>query len=236
MPDEIKLPEFPLAPPSSLFARLRQAVAEDWLAYTQHPFVQQLGEGTLPEAAFRHYLVQDYRFLVHFARAWALALVKADTLEDMRHAADTISALLHDEMKLHVRYCARWGLSEADLEDAPEARANLAYTRYVLERGFSGDVLDLQVALAPCIVGYAEIGRALHAQFAETLPQNPYRDWIETYAGEAYQQVARNAILQLDRLAARRLTEARFPELVETFRQATRLEVAFWDMGLTQSL
>nr|WP_279322883.1 hypothetical protein [Rhodothermus marinus] len=47
--------------------------------------------------------------------------------------------------------------------------------------------------------------------------------------------MARNAILQLDRLAARRLTEARFPELVETFRQATRLEVAFWDMGLTQS-
>ncbi|SHK61790.1 thiaminase II [Rhodothermus profundi] len=234
MSSPVTLPDFPLAPPASLFARLRQAVAEDWLAYTQHPFVEQLGKGTLPEAAFRHYLVQDYRFLIHFARAWALALVKADTLEDMRHAADTISALLNEEMRLHVRYCARWGISEADLEDAPEAQANLAYTRYVLERGFSGDVLDLQVALAPCIVGYAEIGRALHAQFAESLAQNPYRDWIEMYAGEAYQQVARHAILQLDRLAARRLTEARFPDLVETFRQATRLEIAFWDMGLMQ--
>lgn len=236
MPSESKLPDFPLAPPSSLFARLRETVAEDWLAYTQHPFVEQLGKGTLPEAAFRHYLIQDYLFLIHFARAWALALVKADTLEDMRHAATTISAILHDEMQLHVRTCARWGLREADLEDAPEAQANLAYTRYVLERGFSGDVLDLQVALAPCIVGYAEIGQRLHHQFAETLPQNPYRDWIETYAGEAYQQVARQAILHLDRLAARRLTEARFPTLVETFRQATRLEVAFWDMGLSQRL
>ncbi|CAM3223752.1 thiaminase II [Rhodothermus bifroesti] len=228
----VSLPDFPLAPPNSLFARLRQAIAEDWLAYTQHAFVQQLGRGTLPEAAFRHYLIQDYRFLIHFARAWALALVKADALEDMRLAATTISALLEDEMRLHVRYCTRWGLSEAELEAAPEARANLAYTRYVLERGFSGDVLDLQVALAPCIVGYAEIGRTLHQQFAEDLSQNPYREWIETYAGEAYQQVARNAIIHLDRLAARRLTEARFPALVETFRQATRLEVAFWDMGL----
>lgn len=235
MPAEITLPDFPLAPPASLFAQLRRAVAEDWLAYTQHPFVQQLGQGTLPEKAFRHYLIQDYRFLIHFARAWALALVKADTLADMRHAASTISALLHDEMRLHVRYGARWGLSEAELEDAPEARANLAYTRYVLERGFSGDALDLQVALAPCIVGYAEIGQTLHAQFAEILPQNPYRDWIETYAGEAYQQVARQAILQLDQLATRRLTETRLPQLVETFRQATRLETAFWDMSLTQS-
>jgi thiaminase/transcriptional activator TenA len=232
MKPELTLPNFPLAPAGSLFARLRAAVAEDWAAYTQHPFVQQLGQGTLPEAAFRHYLIQDYRFLIHFARAWALVLVKADALEDMRHAATTIAALLHDEMKLHVRYCARWGLSEAELEAAPEARANLAYTRYVLERGLSGDILELQVALAPCIVGYAEIGQTLHSQYAEHLAQNPYRDWIETYAGEAYQQVARNAILHLDRLAARRLTEARFPELVETFRQATRLEVAFWDMGL----
>lgn len=33
----------------------------------------ELGDGTLPDAAFRMYLVQDYLFLIQFARAYALA-------------------------------------------------------------------------------------------------------------------------------------------------------------------
>jgi thiaminase (transcriptional activator TenA) len=32
-----------------------------------------LADGSLAEAAFRHYLVQDYLFLTEFARAYALS-------------------------------------------------------------------------------------------------------------------------------------------------------------------
>ena len=39
--------------------------------YTGHAFVRQLAAGTLPERCFRHYLIQDYLFLIHFARAGA---------------------------------------------------------------------------------------------------------------------------------------------------------------------
>ncbi len=37
-------------------------------------------------------------------------------------------------------------------------------TRFVLDRGMAGDLLDLHVALAPCVLGYAEIGTALEHQ------------------------------------------------------------------------
>jgi len=40
---------------------------------------------------------------------------------------------------------------------------------------------------------------------------------------------------QLDALARRRLSEARVPALISTFRRATRLEAQFWQMGLDQS-
>jgi thiaminase/transcriptional activator TenA len=33
-----------------------------------------LADGSLAEAAFRHYLVQDYLFLTEFARAYALSV------------------------------------------------------------------------------------------------------------------------------------------------------------------
>lgn len=219
-----------MAPQDSLFSRLQETCAPEWRAYVAHPFVAGLGDGTLPEARFRHYLIQDYLFLIHFARAYALAAYKAENLADIRQATGGLKAIVDVEMGLHVKFCARWGLSEAEMAAAPEADATMAYTRYVLEKGHAGDLLDLHVALAPCIVGYAEIGARLAAGGIPA--DNPYGEWIEMYASADYQEVAAAEMAQLDRLMAVRGGPGRLASLTTTFRQATRLEAAFWDMGL----
>jgi thiaminase/transcriptional activator TenA len=225
-------PASELAPPDSLFARLRAAAGADWTGYTRHDFVLRLAEGSLPEASFRHYLVQDYLFLIQFARAYALAVYKSDSLADMRQAGAAMSAILDLEMGLHVEFCAGWGLDEVAMAATPEATHTLAYTRYVLERGVAGDLLDMHVALAPCIVGYAEIAAERLADPATRLTDNPYRPWLDMYAGVEYRDVAAAEIAQLDQLFARRGGEPRFDDLVRTFRTASRLEAGFWDMGL----
>lgn len=214
----------------NLFTRLRAANAAEWQAYTGHEFVRGLADGSLPEPAFRYYLGQDYLFLIHFARAYGLAVYKADTLDDMRAAAASLAAILDVEMDLHVTFCAGWGLDEAEMAALPEDTATTAYTRYVLETGQAGDLLDLHVALAPCIIGYAEIGTALAAK--GSLASNPYREWIEMYAGDEYQQLAHDEIATLERLSQRRGGDARFEALARTFGLATRLEADFWQMGL----
>ncbi len=216
----------------TLFDRLRHDAGPDWSAYVAHPFVHGLGRGTLAPAAFRYYLEQDYLFLIHFARAYALAAFKADTLEDLRASAETMRIILDVEMKLHVKYCAGWGLSEPEMAALPEDPANMAYTRFVIERGLAGDALDLHAALAPCVIGYGVIGDAL-ARDPETLTAgNLFAEWIATYAGGEYQAIAREAAERLDRLWARRGNEARYAPLLETFRAACRLESGFWQMGL----
>jgi thiaminase/transcriptional activator TenA len=216
----------------SLFERLKAESSDDWSAYVEHPFVAGLADGSLPEAAFRHYLVQDYLFLIHFSRAWALAVYKADNLADMRAASETLNGILNVEMQLHVDYCRSFGISPEEMESAPEDEATMAYTRYVLESGLRGDVLDLHVALAPCVIGYGEIGARLATDPATRRDGNSYLSWIEMYSGEDYGEVLDGAKSHLDVLAASRLTEARFESLSRTFSQATRLEAAFWQMGL----
>jgi thiaminase (transcriptional activator TenA) len=215
----------------SFFERLKAAGSTEWQAYTHHAFTDAMGAGTLPEASFRHYLVQDYLFLIEFARAYALAVYKSPTLADMREGAAGIAAILDVEMGLHVKLCGAWGLSPEALERAPPEPEMLAYTRYVLDAGMRGDLLSLKVALSPCVIGYAEIATRLAAMPLGTHPGNPYRVWIEEYAGEAYSAVAAAAEAHLDRLAARYLTPAREAELVAVFREATRLEADFWEMG-----
>jgi thiaminase/transcriptional activator TenA len=215
----------------SFFERLKTAASAEWRAYTEHPFTTALADGTLAPAAFRHYLVQDYLFLIEFARAYALAVYKSPQLADMREAAAGLSAILDVEMNLHVTLCAGWGLSPGDLERAAPAAEMLAYTRYVLDTGMRGDLLALKVALAPCVIGYAEIATRLAALPGAGAATNPYRVWIDEYAGPPYQEVAANARAHLDRLADRYATPARETELVAIFREATRLEADFWAMG-----
>jgi len=214
-----------------VFERLKSASSADWRSYVDHAFVRQLGDGTLPEAAFRAYLVQDYLFLIQFARAYALAAYKSRSVSDIRAAQAGLAAIL-DEMELHVRLCGRWGLSRDDIAAAPEHQATVAYTRFVLDCGAAGDLLDLHVALAPCVVGYAEIGRKLAPQGIAALGDHRYREWIGEYAGESYQGVAAAARRHLDELAARAMTERRFAELAGLFGKASRLEADFWQMGL----
>ncbi|MGH6770287.1 MAG: thiaminase II [Xanthobacteraceae bacterium] len=215
----------------SFFERLKASSPAEWRNYTEHPFTAGMADGTLPEAAFRHYLVQDYLFLIEFARAYALAVYKSPRLADMREAAAGLAAILDVEMNLHVKLCGGWGVSAAALERAPAAAETLAYTRYVLDAGMRGDLLALKVALAPCVIGYAEIGTRLAAQAKAATPNNPYRVWIDEYAGAPYQEVAAAARAHLDRLAERYVTPAREAELGEIFKEATRLEAAFWEMG-----
>ncbi len=147
-----------------------------------------------------------------------------------------MAAILDTELDLHIGYCREWGLTEEDVRAAPEATACLAYTRYVLERGMAGTLLDLHVALTPCMIGYAEIARWLEAQPWTVLEGNPYRAWIEMYAGADFQEAAEDERHYLDRLAAREsLSDTRRAELEATFAEAARLEAGFWQMGLDRA-
>jgi len=169
---------------TDLFTTLRTTCLDEWQTYTKHKFISGIADGTLPETCFRHYLGQDYLFLIHFARAYALAAYKSDTLEDIRQASIGLTAIIDVEMGLHVGFCRRWGLSEPQMATLPEATETMAYTRYVLEKGLQGDLLDLHVALAPCMLGYAEIGKTLANDSNTKTDGNPYMPWIDMYASD----------------------------------------------------
>ncbi len=215
-----------------LFNRLKSDCISDWKSYSEHEFVEQMGSGTLAKESFQHYLVQDYLFLIQFARAYALAIYKSRNLSEMRGCLEGLKAILDTEMQLHLKLCAEWGLDAKTIEKTPEAKSTIAYTRYVLEAGQAGDILDLFVALSPCMIGYAEIGARLSKLPKGQSDDNPYNVWISEYASDGYQEVADGAGALLDSLAETSFTEARYPRLLELFRQATRLEADFWTMGM----
>jgi hypothetical protein len=114
--------------------------------------------------------------LNEFAKANVLALIKSTHYRWISEPAiKTISHVVKVEHDLHVqalhffcfftlltsslaKYCSSWGISREDLENTEESTTCMAYTRFVMEKGLTGDILDLRVAMAACIIGYGEVG------------------------------------------------------------------------------
>ena len=217
-----------------IFPLWKSHCSQEWSDYVKHDFVKGLGDGTLPRQKYVKYLIQDYIFLIHFSRAWALAVTKTDFPEEMRLCASILNGLVNEEIQLHIETCLGVGLSESEIIVADEAPENLAYTRYVLDVGHRGYFIDLLAVLAPCIMGYGEIGRNLKLNMSS----ENYAEWINIYSGTEYQNSCFETANLIDQAVRARLGDnatktIRWSKLCGQFRRATMLESAFWDMALS---
>ncbi|KAI0840649.1 Phosphomethylpyrimidine kinase-domain-containing protein [Hypoxylon sp. FL0890] len=206
----------------------RPDVSPVWHRFINHPFVLALGNGELPLESFKGYLIQDYLYLVHFARANALASYKSKNMEDIAAGAKIVSHI-HTEMKLHIDYCKEFGISKEEMEATEELQACTAYTRYVLDIGQSEDWLGLQVALAPCLLGYGAIAKQLHGDPRTKIEGNMYWKWILNYVAEDYVQAVQTGSALMEKHAVLH-SPSRIEELVKIFIHATKMEIGFWEM------
>ncbi|KAF2431201.1 thiamine biosynthesis protein-like protein (Thi-4) [Tothia fuscella] len=207
----------------------REDVAGPWKEYTEHQFVRQMADGTLPVDKFKAYLVQDYLFLTQFSRSNALAAYKAKSLDDINRSADIVRHV-YAELKLHIDYCSEWGLSKEDIVNHEEQQACTAYTRYVLDIGNSEDWFALQIALLACLMGYGVIAKQLHDDQETVKEDNRYWKWIENYVAPDYTEAVELGRGLIEKHAVNQ-SPHRIEELVKIFVQVTKLEIGFWNMG-----
>ncbi|MGY9060008.1 MAG: thiaminase II/PqqC family protein, partial [Candidatus Puniceispirillales bacterium] len=117
---------------------------------------------------------------------------------------------------------------------ANEENENIAYTRYVLEAGYSGDLLDLLAALIPCVLGYGEIGVNNRNIKPE---EHMYQKWLETYSSKEYQQICNEVATMFDNAVSLRLgknynNNYKWNGMKKIFRKAVLLEIDFWNMAM----
>ncbi|KAJ2079892.1 trifunctional hydroxymethylpyrimidine kinase/phosphomethylpyrimidine kinase/thiaminase [Coemansia sp. RSA 988] len=203
-----------------------------WEQYTNHPFVEKAAMGTMDKNVFVQYLKQDYLYLKHYARANALAAFKSDSLREVSDMIEAMQTCVR-ESELHVEMCARWGITREEIEKAEESWNSVAYTRYIIDRGMSGDVLELLAAMYPCLLGYGEAA-LIAAKLKERREEdNPYWQWVSAYAGAEFQSAVAKGRQMIERLVQKEMVGgARLARLVATFNETVRLEISFWSTAL----
>jgi thiaminase/transcriptional activator TenA len=200
-----------------------------WVANHKHPFVQGIGHGTLPKESFRHYMIQDYLYLIDYAKLFALGSVKATDVETMGKFGEILHSTLNVEMDLHRQYAKKFAISEEELENAHPASSTIAYTHYMLQVAQNGTLAELVAALLPCMWSYNEIGREL-AKIPGALEHEFYGEWVEMYSSKEFGELSNWLKDLMNKLAIGKSGEER-KKLEEIFLNTSRFEFLFWDMA-----
>jgi thiaminase (transcriptional activator TenA) len=200
-------------------ARILWDANADWAQrILAHRFVQGLGDGSLPAAAFKRYVAQDAYFLEAFARAYAFCLANGTSHDDLSEFAELIAGVV-DELKLHKGYAERW---QVELSGVTPIPATQAYVGFLLTNGRRGNLGDTIAAMTPCMRLYAFLGQSLAARTVAPL----YAEWVKTYSDPGFEALAARLEALLDRHASD-------GETVRTnYRRAMELEHGFFDANL----
>jgi thiaminase (transcriptional activator TenA) len=211
--------------PTAFHEILKDAAQPIWEAILAHPFLKELGDGTLPHDRFLYFIRQDYLYLFEFARVLCVGGSKAEDLDTLemfaKHAANTVAV----ERVMHTSFIQRLGLQADQLLDSERTPTTQAYTRHLLAVAREGTLGEIVAAVLPCYWIYLEVGRHL----VTCQPADPiYRDWIKAYGSETFAALVQQQLNLVDGLGARAPAhESR--HMTEHFIQSSRYEYLFWD-------
>jgi len=209
--------------------QLLEIGSEIWAAQKAHPFVVELAEGTLDEAAFDHWVRQDYRYLQDYARLFAVAGTKARDEETMTELLGVAHSVLDTEMDLHRSFAADYGISRVDLEATEKAPTCVAYTNFLLRTAYEGSLAEIAAALYPCMQGYLDVADHM-ADLANTTHR--YTPFIELYTGDEFRAEVDWCRGFVDRCWNTYPGEHEAME--EAFLTSAKLEYRFWEMAYSR--
>jgi len=199
-------------------ADLPQRHAAAWAGATRHAFLAAVRDGTVPEAVFDAWLVQDYRFVCDLLRFQARLLSRAP-----RPAQAVLvdgAAALVDELTWFERQAAARG-SDLHVGSLPATAAYAALLERLNEEDFAVALAALW-ALERVYLdawSYAAPGAPAYQQFVAhwTVPQfAAYVEALESAANDALGDATGEA------------------DFDAVFRQVVDAESRFWDMAWTE--
>lgn len=209
--------------------RVFNRVEPIWQSYMEHPFIIGLGDGTLEQEKFKHWLKQDYIYLIEYARLFSIGAAKSTDLKMMATYADLANGTLNTEMSLHRGYAKQFGISEAELEEKEPAQTTVGYTSYMLNMAQQGGIENVIAAILTCTWSYNYIGLKL-AEIKGASDHPLYGEWINMYASDEFSQYKEDCIQLMDQVTEGK-TETELQRLEDIIVKTSYYEYMFWDMA-----
>ncbi len=210
----------------SLTGELRQKYNDLWERMVTHPFVVEMGEGTLPVEKFRRYFLQDYVFVDDLVAMTAMGIAKAPDFGAADRLNRFLTGILNPENDLFVRAFRELGASEEDYLSVSASPTTRAFGDLLVRAGLEGDFTDIITVLYVTEGTYLDWGTRLLK--TNEKPANPvYREWIDIHGPEVLGELVSWIGGHLDSVDI----GDRRPRIERNFLTALRYEYMFWDVA-----
>lgn len=194
------------------------------------PFNQELAQGTLSKEVFSHYMIQDAHYLLAYGRALAVCAAKAFEADDVIQFAEAARIAIVVERSLHDGFMQEFDITKKEFESTPLTLACHHYTSFLTATAWSESYPVVLASLLPCFWIYAEVGKDI---VKNSIENNPYQAWVDTYSGEEFNEAVRNVIATIDKVAARCDADT-LEKMHHAYTTAAKLEWLFWDSAYDQ--
>ena len=211
----------------SLTSELQDENAELWERAATHPFVIEMGEGTLPTDKFRRYFLQDYVFVRDLVQTIALGAAKAPTIEDGAPLVKFLAAL-GPENDLFQRAFAELGASEAEYSAASATPTTQAFGDFIARTALQGDFIDILTILY--VTEGLYLDWAVRLLEAGKRPESPkiYAEWIDIHGPEVLGELVDFLRERIDNAGIDSAGNSRRDGIARVFRTTLRYEYRFW--------
>lgn len=208
--------------------QIHTAAEPFWQKSFDHPFVHEIGDGSLPNDVFRYYLIQDRYYLNEFGKLHEKIAEKLTNKEDIAFLMAGAQGLKDGEIAVREGFFEQLGITPDEIAHTPMAPTAYNYVNHMyseLDRGTPGRAI---AGLLPCYWLYNEIGQRLVAAGS---PVDLYERWIKTYDSDDYTDSV-NTMIQLTNKTAENADEAERTQMQDSFVRSSAYELAFWQMAM----
>ena len=209
---------------------LKTKHADLWRRMTHHPFVEEMGDGTLSDERGRRYFLQDYVFVSDLVAMISMGVAKAPDFAAGGQLYAFLSGILDPRAAAENDFFERafevLGASEDEYAAVSASPITRGFGDFLARTGLEGGFDEIVTVCYVTEGTYLDWGTRLLAQGKR--PSNPiYREWIDLH-GPA---VLGDFVAWCERWLndADNVSRARRPAIARAFHTALRYEYLFWD-------
>ena len=201
-----------------------------WQQCLDTEFLRRMEDGTLDEACFKGYIVEDSLYLREYAKVFAWGMTKARTMETLRNYYSLLGFVQESEDVTRLHYLEQFGLSEADLQALPLRPENRAYVDCMINAAKNGEgEAECIMACLPCMLSYSWIFQKLLKEHP-AVQDAPYGALVADYAGRDYEEACRDWAAFAEK-TCEGLSPERLARCHEIFHACSVYELDFWAMA-----
>lgn len=203
-----------------------------WEQCLHSEFLTHLADGTLDEACFKGYIVEDSLYLREYAKVFAWGMTKAKDMQTIRTYYSLLSFVNESEDAARLHYLKHFGLTDEGIQSLPLRPENRAYVDSMIEAAKNGDgAAECMMACLPCMLSYGWLFQKL-LQRSPAVKDTYYGALVLDYAGPGYDAACR-AWAERAEVACTGLSPDRAARCRAIFRACSEHELHFWEMCAT---